>query len=274
MRRLRSSAGRVGLPLAIALAACTPDSAGDRAPDAATADSGAAAETVLPDASTTSTAYRTIDVVDGAVLRGRVRFSGQVPAPDTLRITADTAICGTSRVRSRVKVGGGTGLADAVVSLTDIEAGKPWPDAAASPPTLDQHECRFTPHVVLARVGDTVRVLNSDPFSHNVHTAGFDNRSVNRTQPAGASPITLAFAAPEKVRVKCDLHPWMSAWIVVADHPYHAVTGEAGRFTMPGVPPGTYTLEVWHEALGTRSRTVTLEPGQTLDVDFDFATGD
>jgi len=270
MRRLRSSAGRFGLPLAVVLAACTPDSAGDRAPGAG-ADTGAAVEPARPAA---STAYRPIDVADGAVLRGRVRFGGPVPAPDTVRITADTAMCGTSRVLSRVKVGSESGLADAVVSLTDIEAGKPWPDAASSAPTLDQHGCRFTPHVVLARVGDTVRVLNSDPFSHNVHTAGFDNRSVNRTQPAGASPISLTFAAPEKVRVKCDLHPWMSAWIVVADHPYHAVTEEVGRFTMPGVPPGTYTLEVWHEALGARSRTVTLEPGQTLDVDFDFATGD
>lgn len=268
MRRLRSSAGRLGLPLAVALAAC---SAGDGAPDAGTADTGAAVETVRPD---TSTAYRPIDVVDGAVLRGRVRFTDPAPAPDTVRITADTAICGTSRVLSRVKVGSESGLADAVVSLTDIEAGEPWPDASSSQPTLDQHGCRFTPHVVLARVGEPVRVLNSDPFSHNVHTAGFDNRSVNRTQPSGASPITLTFAAPEKVRVKCDLHPWMSAWVVVADHPYHAVTGEAGRFTMPDVPPGTYTLEVWHETLGTRSRTVTLEPGQALDVDFDFATGD
>jgi len=202
-----------------------------------------------------------------------VRFTAPAPAPDTVRITADTATCGNRRVVAQVKVGPEAGLADAVVSLTDIEAGKPWPDAPA-PPTLDQRGCRFTPHAILARVGDTVRVLNSDPFSHNVHTAGFDNRSVNRTQPAGASPIALSFAAPEKVRVKCDLHPWMSAWIVVADHPYYAVTGEAGRFTMPGVPPGTYTLEVWHEALGTRSRTVTVEPGQTLDVDFDFATGD
>jgi len=270
MRRLRSSAGRVGLPLAVALAACAPDSAADRAPDAGTADAGDAVETVRPDA---STAYRPIDVADGAVLRGRVRFSGRVPAPDTVRITADTAICGTSRVVSRVKVGGESGLADAVVSLTDIEAGEPWPDVP-SPPTLDQHGCRFAPHVILARIGDTVRVLNSDAVSHNVHTAGFDNRSVNRTQPAGAAPIALTFAAPEKVRVKCDLHPWMSAWIVVAGHPYQAVTGEAGRFTMSGVPPGTYTLEVWHERLGTRSRTVTLEPGRTLEVDFDFATGD
>lgn len=261
MRRLRGNAGWIGLSLAVSLAACTPDSA-DRAPRGDTVGTAASAE---------APRYTSMDVREGGILRGAVRFTGVLPPPDTVVITADTAACGTTQVIPPVRVGEETGLVDAVVSLTDIDAGKPWP-TASSPTTLDQHGCSFTPHVILVPVGDTVRVLNSDPLSHNVHTAGFDNRSVNRTQPSGASPIELSFAAPEKIRVKCDLHPWMSAWIVVADHPYYAVTGASGRFTLPRVPPGTYTLEVWHETLGTRRRTVTIEPGQTLEADFDFAT--
>ncbi len=142
---------------------------------------------------------------------------------------------------------------------------------ATSPPTLDQNGCQFAPHVLLAPAGQAVHVLNSDPLTHNVHTAAFENRPVNRSQPAGVRKIELSFRFPEKVRVRCDMHDWMGAWIAVVDHPYNAVTDEAGSFVLENVPPGTYTLEIWHEILGSNTQSVTVAAGQATDASVELA---
>ncbi len=235
-------------------------------------DSGAAATLEDAVADSTEAAYVIIDVVDGGTVRGTVRYGGVVPEARTVSVTEDTATCGASRQVQSVLVGSQGGLADAVVSLVDITRGAA--SVPAMPPTLDQRDCTFTPHVLLTTTGGTVRVLNSDPLTHNVHTAAFDNRSANRTQPAGLHVVELSFDAPEKVKVKCDLHPWMNAWIVVTDHPYHAVTDEAGVFVLSNIPPGSYTMEVWHETLGARSQTVTVVAGEIHDMTIDLAAGD
>jgi plastocyanin len=187
-------------------------------------------------------------------------------------VAEDTDVCGATQLVQAVLVGSRGGLADAVISLVDISSGAALTHEL--PPTLDQRGCEFTPHVLLAPTGIDVQVLNSDPLTHNVHTAAFDNRSVNRSQPAGLEVIELQFDTPEKVKVKCDLHPWMGAWIVVIDHPYHAVTSDTGTFELSDVPPGEYTLEAWHETLGTRSRVVTVLAGGTHEIDIDLAAGD
>jgi hypothetical protein len=118
---------------------------------------------------------------------------------------------------------------------------------------------------VLVPVGATLEILNSDAVSHNVHTVAFDNRPFNRTQPPSLEKIEASFDVAEKVGVKCDMHGWMNAWIVVIDHPYHAITGTDGGFMIDNVPPGTYTLEVWHEELGATTQTVTVTAGETSD---------
>lgn len=263
--RLSSKVPALGVLVAASIAACSSDASSD-ATSESRADSSAPAQV------TGTSGYQATDVAAGGSLRGTIRFTASPPPPDTVAITQDTAACGTSRLIQPVRVGRSGGLADAVVSLVGVERGKPWP-TPAEPPTLDQHGCRFTPHIAIVQVGQPVRVVNSDPLSHNVHTAAFDNRPVNRTQPAGASPIELRFDAAEKIHLKCDLHPWMSAWIVASEHPYVTVTDETGGFTLAGVPPGTYTLEVWHETLGTRSRTITVEAGGANAVDVDLAAG-
>ena len=239
------------------------------------ADDAAAPEATSPQVGvpsiSSSSDYVTMEVEDGGTIRGVVRFQGDVPEGRSVSVTQDAVECGAERVVESVQVGPSGGLANAIVSLVDIRRGAV--PVAASPPTLDQHRCTFTPHVVLARRGETVRVLNSDPLTHNVHTAAFDNRSVNRSQPAGADVIELVFDAPEKVKVKCDLHPWMSAWIVVVEHPYHSVTDEAGVFELSDIPPGTYTMETWHETLGTTRREVTVLTGETHDMTVDLVAG-
>ena len=122
---------------------------------------------------------------------------------------------------------------------------------------MDLKACMFVPRVVLVPVGGTVDFLNSDRLLHNLHSASKENPTFNRTQPRGRA-IPIAFAKPEIIRVNCDLHSWMRAWVVVADHPFYALTNDAGEFELPNVPPGKYTLQIWQETLGITSRDVTV----------------
>jgi plastocyanin len=245
--------------VAVALCAGCGGGGGDeiQTEEAAADQPGAGATT------TESAGYTIIDVTDGGSIEGTVRFLGTPPPPRRIAVEDNTEACGESQDVQPVEVGTNAGLANVVVSLVDITRGAALtPDA---PPTLDQRGCRFIPHVLLAPVGQAVHVLNNDPLTHNVHTTAFDNRPVNRSQPASLGEIELTFDMPEKVRVRCDLHAWMGAWIAVIDHPYHAITNEAGAFTLDSVPPGTYTLEFWHETLGSRTQSVAVSAGQATD---------
>ncbi len=265
MKSVMERAGVV-LALTIALAACGGESAG--AGDAAAA--GDADETSAGKAAANETGsaegsgYTVTEVTNGGTIRGVVSFEGAVPPPETVAVTEDADVCGERQEVQLLEVDGDGGLANAIVSLVDIEAGAAL-EVGASPPALDQRDCRFSPHLLIAAADAPVAILNSDPIMHNVHTLTFENRAVNRSQPPGVRKIELSFPRPEKVKVRCDVHEWMSAWIIAVDHPYHAVTSGDGSFVIENVPPGTYTLEVWQEALGSTSETVTVEPGGTAE---------
>jgi plastocyanin len=125
---------------------------------------------------------------------------------------------------------------------------------------LEQRRCTFVPRVLIIPPGATVEVLNSDGILHNFHTLSRLNPSRNLAQPKFARPLRVTFEHPEIVQVKCDLHGegFMRAWIVVAGHPYYALTDDDGRFRLSDVPPGPHTLEVWHEGLGTKRVPVTV----------------
>jgi hypothetical protein len=120
---------------------------------------------------------------------------------------------------------------------------------------MDQKGCVFMPRVVVVPVGGTVDFLNSDRLLHNLHGLGKENAQFNRTQPRGRT-IPITFTKPELVPIVCDLHSWMKSWVVVAEHPYYAVTDPSGAFRIPGVPPGKYRLRMWQEALGERTQEV------------------
>jgi hypothetical protein len=130
------------------------------------------------------------------------------------------------------------------------------------PATLDQKGCVFAPHIVLTAPGK-LAVLNSDPVSHNVHTDPAKNEPVNAILSKLKRKAAIAVEAPEIIPVKCDQHGWMSAYIVVAEHPYYAITDESGAFRLRDVPPGTYTVEVWHQTLGKVQQQTAVEAGKT-----------
>ncbi|HUR53216.1 MAG TPA: carboxypeptidase regulatory-like domain-containing protein, partial [Gemmataceae bacterium] len=140
------------------------------------------------------------------------------------------------------------------------------------PVVLDQKNCVYTPHVVAVMVGQELKARNSDNFLHNVHGLAKDNGEFNFPQQnAGQENKVDATKAPEKYKVKCDVHPWMAAWVVVLDHPYSAVTGDNGEFTIKGLKDGKYTLEAWQEKLGTKSAEVEIKDGKAVaPIEFKF----
>lgn len=218
-------------------------------------------------------AYAVIDVADGGVIRGTVRFVGTLPEPRSVSVSEDSDTCGTEREIHGLRVGENSGLIHSVVSLLDITAGARL-EAPSTPPTLDQRGCAFEPHILLAPVNEVVEVLNNDPITHNIHTVAFANRPINRAQPSRLKRIDVSFMVAEKVRVRCDMHEWMGAWIVVVDHPYHAVTDATGEFVLENVPPGTYTMEVWHETLGAVTQEVSVTAGEISEVDVEMGSSE
>jgi len=134
---------------------------------------------------------------------------------------------------------------------------------------LDQNGCHYVPHVIGVQVGQKLNVTNSDPTTHNVNVQPKNNDPFNQAQGPSAAPITATFKRAEiLIPVKCNQHPWMKSWIGVLKHPFFAVTKEDGTFEIKNVPPGTYTLEAWHEKFGTKTAQIKVDSKGTVTQEF------
>jgi plastocyanin len=214
-----------------------------------------------------------LDLATVGTIAGEVRFEGAVPAQTVLQVgsfaecaaqhsgpvLAGDVLVHDGRVENAI-VYVSEGLGDRVFAV---------PDAAV---VIDQQGCLFVPRVAAAQVGQEVRFLNSDPLPHNVHGTPQRSRGWNfMLGVKGASRATTVGAPEPVIEIKCDVHPWMKAYLGAFDHPYFAVTGRDGRFTLENVPPGTYVVTVWHERFGTRSTSVELPPTETRSIVVTFA---
>jgi len=197
-------------------------------------------------------------------IKGKVVFAGSVPPPKKVEVTIDQYVCGTAKDAADLLLSPQKELRNAVVWLENPPATAVAP-APAEKVEMDQNGCEFIPRVVVVAAGGTVDFLNSDRLLHNIHATPKLNASFNRTQPKSRT-IPITFDKPEIVRINCDLHSWMLAWVVVAAHPYYAITGADGQFAFDNLPPGSYKLQVWHERLGTSAANVTVGDQQAARV--------
>ena len=214
--------------------------------------------------------YRTTKVTDGSTISGRVVFEGAAPKI-MIPVNKDVKVCCKAdkkeRPSARIQVGEKGGVKHAVVYLTEVKKGKPFPKEEV---LLNQKGCTFEPHISFVQMRKKIKIANGDPVLHNVH-AYLGGRDVfNLALPSGTPPVAQAMRKAGVVELKCDAgHDWMSAYIFVVQHPYYVVTDEKGNFKIDNVPPGKYTLRVWHERWDTLPKSNTskkTDGGVQLDV--------
>jgi len=144
----------------------------------------------------------------------------------------------------------------------------------SDPVVLDQQGCRYHPRVMGIQKDQTLKIVNSDPTTHNIHPSPKVNPEFNQSQPPGAPPIEKKFSRKEiLIPVKCNQHPWMKANIGVLDHPYFAVSAKDGTYTIKNVPPGTYTVVFWHETQGEQTASVTVAAKESKTQDMTYKAG-
>jgi hypothetical protein len=204
---------------------------------------------------------------------GSVKFSGTAPAKERIKMDADPQ-CALQHqepaYKEDVVVNANGTLKNVFVHVTKGLEGRTF-----TPPTqsakLDQHGCAYTPRVIGVQVNQPFEVVNSDPTLHNVNCKPVKNKPFNIAQPVKGMKSTKTFTTPEvMVKCICNVHPWMASFIGVVDNPYYAVTGDDGSFSLTGLPAGSYTIEAWHETLGTQTQTATIGDGDVKSVNFEF----
>jgi len=200
--------------------------------------------------------------VAASTVTGTITFTGKPPALKPLAMDADPACAkkhGKPVPAEMLVLGSGQTMGNVIVWVSKgLPAGKTFP-VPKTPVVLDQKGCLYVPHAMGIMVGQAYRILNSDGILHNVHTLPKINRSFNRAMPGTSKEATTQFEKPEPIfQIKCDVHPWMSAYIGVFEHPFFATTGPNGKFTISGLDKGTYEITAWHERLGTQTATVTV----------------
>ena len=222
---------------------------------------------------TSAPAGKTVDSATAGEVTGSVKLDGAAPKMKTISMAAEPACAKghTGPVTSEeVVTGEGGALAIVVVYVKSGLDGYSFPAPSAAV-KFDQNGCQYHPHVAGVQVGQNIEVVNSDQTTHNIHPIPKENREWNESQPPGAAPIDKSFAREEvAVPVKCNVHPWMKAYMAVIGNPYFQVTEKDGKFDLKNLPPGTYTLVAWHELYGPSEQTVTVGPKETKAVTFTF----
>jgi len=209
-----------------------------------------------------------------ATINGTITFAGAAPKLPALKMDADPA-CAKKHsgpvANEMLLLGSGNTMGNILVWVSKgLPSGKTWP-APKTPVTLDQKGCVYFPHVQGIMVGQPYRILNSDGILHNVHALPKVNPQFNKPMPPTMKETTTTFAKPENVfQIKCDVHPWMVAYVGVFTHPFFAATKADGKFSIAGLDPGTYEVTVWHERLGTQTATVTVGANETKAQNFTF----
>ncbi|MBV8477245.1 MAG: hypothetical protein JO266_02000 [Acidobacteria bacterium] len=221
--------------------------------------------------STSSGALATAGSSKLGLIRGEVHFDGPALKPTRINMAADPS-CGAHSgaifTDDFVMAPDGK-LANVLVFISDGLGSEQF-TTPAEPVVMQQKGCMYKPRVVALQTNQKLRIMNSDSTLHNIHPTPQNNREWNKAQPGGSS-IEDSFAREEiAIPVKCNVHPWMKSYISVFKHPYFSVTLKDGKFELPNLPPGQYTLEAWHERLGTIKQKISVSSGEVTTVDLTF----
>ena len=214
-----------------------------------------------------------VQTIKGGTITGHVAVKGTVPGNPIIRMGMDPMCAklnaGKRPVQEIVSATADGSLANVFVSLQGTFPPTPMP---SEPVAIDQRACVYVPRVVGARVNQTLQVRNSDEVLHNVHSTSTHGNDFNLSQPKAGMGHRLSLRNAEKMLlITCDVHRWMTAFVGVVDHPYFATTGVGGTFTIANVPPGSYTIQSWHELFGVQTQTVRVTEGATSKVEFGYA---
>lgn len=214
-----------------------------------------------------------VDPATAGSISGEIRYTGKRPVREAIDMSNDPACVeahhGKAVAESLVVSPNGS-LANAFIYVKEGLEGKHF-EAPSTPVVIDQNGCWFRPRIVGIQTGQVFEVRNSDPVTHNIHPMAQVNREWNHSQGAGDPPMVRKFPKTEvMIRVKCNIHSWMHAFIGVVDNPYFAVSKEDGSYSIENLPPGTYTIGFWQEALGTQERQVTVAPHSNTQVNLTF----
>lgn len=210
--------------------------------------------------------------LEGGAVSGEIKFSDPVPKPEKVLMNKDADTCGVTKLSDSFLVSPQTkGLKNVILSIE----GLPTPSApqqAKQPVRLTQKKCWFEPHVQVAQVGATLEIVNGDRILHNIHTYLEPSKRTifNLAQPVQNQVNKVVLKDDGVITVKCDIHNWMNAYIIVKKHPYFAVSDENGFFRITGVPPGRYKVQAWHEELGSMAKDVTVTAGTEARVNFEI----
>jgi hypothetical protein len=239
---------------------------------------GCAREETAPaeEAAPTAEVATPVDPATAASVTGKVVFQGTAPRRNRLRMDADAACAKLHAgpvLSQEVVVNDNGTLRSVFVYVKEGPGNRPFP-TPSQPVVLDQQGCMYQPHVVGVMTNQEIHILNSDDTTHNIHPVPNNNREWNRSMAPGTDKLVESFPREELlIPVKCNIHPWMRSYVGVLKHPFFAVTGEDGSFSISGLPPGDYTLAAWHEKYATVEQQVTLGPQESKEVEFAFSAG-
>jgi plastocyanin len=234
-----------------------------------TGDAGSMGTTDAGSMGTTTAAAAT------STINGVVMYAGAQPTSPKIKMSADP-FCEETNAEPRfdesIILGPNGELENVFVYIKAGLEGQTF-DVPTTPVVFDQKNCMYEPHIFGIMAKQELQILNSDATLHNVHATPKNSPEFNVGMPTQGMKITKKFKKAEvMVHIKCEVHPWMSAYAGVLDHPIYTVAGSGGSFSLPMVAPGTYTVEAWHEKLGTQTQEVTVGDGETTAISFNFAS--
>ncbi|MCH8177347.1 MAG: carboxypeptidase regulatory-like domain-containing protein [Proteobacteria bacterium] len=224
---------------------------------------------VFAASSTFAAKYKVLSggVKDGGSVSGRISYDGTAPAPEILKLDEDIEACGGDRPSDALVVGGNGGIQNVVLSIEKIAKGKDWDFPQEF--TYDQKNCSFVPRIMLIKSKMAGVVLNSDSIGHNFHTISKGVFNINKKIQSGSKLVVKnnKIRKTGMVRVKCDIHSWMRGYWVVAKTPYTVLSDADGNFSIADIPPGNYTLKIWHEKLGESKQKFEVKKGGATKID-------